>query len=44
MDFTKKFTDRIKELREDNDILQKEVAEYLEITQQQYSLYEKVPD
>lgn len=32
---------RIKDLREDNDIKQKEIAEYLEITQQQYSLYEK---
>lgn len=35
------FTKRIKDLREDNDLLQKEVAEILEITQQQYSLYEK---
>lgn len=35
------FTKRIKDLREDNDLYQKEVAEYLEITQQQYSLYEK---
>jgi transcriptional regulator with XRE-family HTH domain len=35
------FTNRIKSLREDSDLLQKEVAEYLEITQQQYSLYEK---
>lgn len=32
---------RIKDLREDNDITQKELAEYLNITQQQYSLYEK---
>lgn len=31
---------RIKELREDNDITQKEIANYLKITQQQYSLYE----
>lgn len=31
---------RIRELREDNDISQKEVANYLNITQQQYSLYE----
>ena len=35
------FTKRIKDLREDNDLYQKEIAEYLEITQQQYSLYEK---
>lgn len=35
------FTNRIKELREDADKKQKEIAEYLEITQQQYSLYEK---
>lgn len=32
---------RIKDLREDNDKLQKEVAQVLNITQQQYSLYEK---
>ena len=31
---------KIRELREDNDISQKEVANYLNITQQQYSLYE----
>lgn len=31
---------RIKDLREDNDIKQKEIAQYLKITQQQYSLYE----
>ena len=31
---------RIKELREDNDIKQKEIAEILKISQQQYSLYE----
>lgn len=34
------FTNRIKSLREDNDLLQKEIAEELNITQQQYSLYE----
>lgn len=34
------FANRIKELREDNDKKQEEVAEYLNITQQQYSLYE----
>lgn len=32
---------RIKDLREDHDIKQREIAEYLNITQQQYSLYEK---
>lgn len=32
---------RIKNLREDNDLKQKEIAYYLKITQQQYSLYEK---
>ena len=32
---------RIKNLREDNDLKQKEIASYLKITQQQYSLYEK---
>lgn len=32
---------RIKNLREDNDKKQKDIAEYLKITQQQYSLYEK---
>ncbi len=35
------FTSRIKSLREDNDLRQKQVAQVLEITQQQYSLYEK---
>ena len=34
------FTKRIKDLREDNWKTQKEIAEYLKITQQQYSLYE----
>ena len=32
---------RMKDLREDNDLLQKDIAKYLNITQQQYSLYEK---
>ena len=32
---------RLKDLREDNDKTQKQVAEILFITQQQYSLYEK---
>ena len=31
---------RIRELREDADIKQKEIANLLNITQQQYSLYE----
>ena len=32
---------RIKDLREDHDKRQKEIAHYLKITQQQYSLYER---
>ena len=32
---------RLKDLREDNDLTQKQVAEFLLITQQQYSLYER---
>ena len=32
---------RLKNLREDNDKMQKELAIYLNITQQQYSLYER---
>jgi len=32
---------RLKDLREDKDLSQKEVAKLLFITQQQYSLYEK---
>ncbi len=32
---------RLKELREDNDLTQAQVAKILFITQQQYSLYEK---
>ncbi len=31
---------RIRELREDNDLLQKQVAEVLNITREQYQLYE----
>ena len=31
---------RIRELREDNDLLQKDIAKILKITQQQYGLYE----
>ena len=30
----------IRDLREDRDLTQKEIAEYLKITQQQYQLYE----
>ena len=32
--------DRLRELREDKDLLQKDVAQYLGIKQQQYSEYE----
>lgn len=32
---------RIRELREDNDYTQKQVAEYLKMKQPQYSRYEK---
>ncbi len=32
---------RIRELREDNDLTQKQVAEYLNMKQPQYSRYEK---
>lgn len=31
---------RLKEIRTDKDISQQQIAEYLKITQQQYSLYE----
>lgn len=31
---------RLKDLREDNDKLQNDIAEILQITRQQYSLYE----
>lgn len=31
---------RLRDLREDHDLLQKEIAEKLKMTQQQYSLYE----
>ncbi len=34
------FLKRVKDLREDNDLYQKEVADILGITRQQYSLYE----
>lgn len=32
---------RLKDLREDKDLVQKEIAEILHITTQQYSLYER---
>ena len=32
---------RLKDLREDNDLTQSKIAQMLYITQQQYSLYEK---
>ena len=32
---------RIRDLREDNDLKQKEIADALHITTQQYSLYER---
>lgn len=34
------YLQRIKDLREDHDLTQKELAKILHITQQQYSLYE----
>ncbi len=37
----KTYIERIKELREDNDLSQKEIASYLNTTQQVYSRYEK---
>lgn len=36
----KTYVDRIRELREDSDLLQKDVAEILKTTQQVYSRYE----
>ena len=35
------FLKRLKDIREDNDLLQKQVALALGITRQQYGLYEK---
>ncbi len=32
---------RLKDLREDNDLFQKDIAKYLKISQQYYSEYEK---
>ena len=37
----KNYVDRIRELREDNDFTQKEIADFLKTTQQVYSRYEK---
>lgn len=37
----KSYTERIRDLREDNDLKQKELAELLGTTQQVYSRYEK---
>ena len=37
----KTWVERIRELREDNDLKQKDVAELLQTTQQVYSRYEK---
>ncbi len=34
------FYQRIRDLREDNDLSQQKVADYLEVTRQQYQLYE----
>lgn len=41
MELLKTYVDRIRDLREDNDLMQKEVADYLNTTQQVYSRYEK---
>lgn len=37
----KTYIERIRDLREDNDLLQKDVAKILNTTQQVYSRYEK---
>lgn len=37
----KTYLDRIRELREDNDLKQKDIADILHTTQQVYSRYEK---
>ena len=39
----KELRDIIRDLREDHDLKQKTVAEYLDISQQTYSNYEKKP-
>lgn len=38
--FTVKYPERIKELRQDNDLTQKEVAKILKVAQTTYSQYE----
>ncbi len=40
-DNMKTYIDRLRELREDNDLKQKDIAEHLGTTQQVYSRYEK---
>lgn len=40
-DFMKSYTERIKYLRENNDLTQRDVAEYLAISTQKYKNYEK---
>lgn len=37
----KSYVERIRELREDNDLRQQDIAELLQTTQQVYSRYEK---
>lgn len=37
----KTYIERIRDLREDNDLSQKQIADYLGTTQQVYSRYEK---
>ena len=37
----KTYKDRIRDLREDNDLTQKELADVLQTTQQMYSRYER---
>ncbi len=41
MHFMKDYTERIRDLREDHDKTQQEIADYLGTTQQVYSRYEK---
>lgn len=40
MEVRKMFLKRLKNLREDNDLFQQDIANLLKITRQQYSLYE----
>lgn len=39
--YMKSYVERIRELREDNDLRQQDIAELLQTTQQVYSRYEK---